>query len=390
MPQLTNLTWTDALLLGMGVLLFMQLLYHLIIYNGVNRLYRKSRAGKITYTDEQPPISVILYHDGPVEYLKRCLPALLAQDYPAFEVIVVSDAKSSDSVDYLSLMEVEYPRLYHSFLPDVTRWLGRKKLALNLGVRASKNEWLVFTEPYCCPESDQWLKLMARNFTSQTEIVLGFSGYERGKGWTHRNVCFDNLFRSLRFLGMGILNLPYMGIGKNLAYRKELFLKHKGYAAHLDLLWGDDDLFVNEVANSCNTRVEVDPKATMRMERIINRKIWRSEHLGYESTSHHFRGMQRFLLGFETFSRILFFLSCMAALVWGILTCQWLLIVVSVGCLLLRFVSLSFIINKSVNTLGEKHHFYFTLPLFDIKQPFDSLYWKLAYLFADKRDFKRH
>ena len=69
-------------------------------------------------------------------------------------------------------------------------------------------------------------------------VVLGYSGYERGKGWLHKRVAFDNLFTSMRYLGFALAGSPYMGIGRNLAYRKELFYQQKGFSAHLNLQRG--------------------------------------------------------------------------------------------------------------------------------------------------------
>ena len=98
-------------------------------------------------------------------------------------------------------------------MPDSSRYISRKKLAVTLGIKASKYEWLVFTNANCMPQSNQWLRLMARNFTSRTQVVLGYSGYERGKGWLHKRVAFDNLFTSMRYLGFALAGSPYMGIG---------------------------------------------------------------------------------------------------------------------------------------------------------------------------------
>lgn len=160
---------------------------------------------------------------------------MLEQDYPQFEVIVINDGNTDESEDYLTILEEKYPHLYHSFVPDSSRYISRKKLAVTLGIKASKYEWLVFTNANCMPQSNQWLRLMARNFTSRTQVVLGYSGYERGKGWLHKRVAFDNLFTSMRYLGFALAGSPYMGIGRNLAYRKELFYQQKGFSAHLNL-----------------------------------------------------------------------------------------------------------------------------------------------------------
>lgn len=221
-----------------GGLFLIQIIYYLCLYNRIHARSRAVKQGDTHFTQELPPISVIICAREESENLRRNLGAVLEQDYPLFEVIVINDGNTDESEDYLTILEEKYPHLYHSFVPDSSRYISRKKLAVTLGIKASKYEWLVFTNANCMPQSNQWLRLMARNFTSRTQVVLGYSGYERGKGWLHKRVAFDNLFTSMRYLGFALAGSPYMGIGRNLAYRKELFYQQKGFSAHLNLQRG--------------------------------------------------------------------------------------------------------------------------------------------------------
>lgn len=237
---------TEIIVLAVaGGLFLIQIIYYLCLYNRIHARRRAVKQGNMHFTQELPPISVIICAREESENLRRNLGAVLEQDYPLFEVIVINDGNTDESEDYLTILEEKYPHLYHSFVPDSSRYISRKKLAVTLGIKASKYEWLVFTNANCMPQSNQWLRLMARNFTSRTQVVLGYSGYERGKGWLHKRVAFDNLFTSMRYLGFALAGSPYMGIGRNLAYRKELFYQQKGFSAHLNLQRGDDDLFIN-------------------------------------------------------------------------------------------------------------------------------------------------
>lgn len=379
----------NALLIATIILLLIQMLFHLIIYIRVIRNARRASKGKITYSDDQPPLSVILYHNGTAEELEENLPAILDQDYPQFEVIVITDEKVSESVDYLKRIEGQYPHLYHSYLPDSSKWISRKKLAISLGIRASKYDWLVFTESFCKPASSRWLTLMARNFTLNTQIVLGYSYFLKEKGWEQRTRSFDNFFRSLRYLCMGLLHLPYMATGRNMAYKKELYVQNKGFGKHLDLLRGYDDLFINQIANHKNTRVETSADAAVSMKPLKLKKFWKEERLGYESTSRHFRGIHRHLMGFETLTRFLFFLAAITAIIWGCLTQNLLPLIVASLCLIIRFISLIIILNQSAGVLGERYRYYTTLPLLDFVQPLQSLRWKLIYLLSDKNEYRR-
>lgn len=371
-----------------GLLFLIQLLYYFCLYN---RIYTRSRAagrGDLHFTQELPPVSVIICAREECEYLQRNLTAVLEQDYPQFEVIVINDGNTDESGDYLTRLSEQYPHLYHSFVPDSSRYISRKKLAVTLGIKASKYDWLVLTEARCLPQSNQWLRLLARNFTSRTEIVLGYGGYERGHGWLHKRICFDCLFGAMRYLGFALAGAPYMGLGRNLAYRKELFYR-QGFSAHLNLLRGDDDLFINQAATAENTRVETDPQAIVRMQPVARVKEWREEKICYASTARQYRGAQRWLAGAETLTRLSFYVAWIAAFALGILHFHWLAAGAALLLFLLRFAAQAFVINRTARALEEKRRYYLTLPLFDLLQPLQSLQWKLHCLFRKKSEFLR-
>lgn len=379
----------EILLITTGILFLIQLLFYFCLYNRIHLRSRAVKRGNVHFAQELPPVSVIICAREESENLRRNLAAVLEQDYPQFEVIVINDGDTDESEDYLTLLEEKYPHLYHSFVPDSSRYISRKKLAVTLGIKASKYEWLVFTEANCQPQSNQWLRLMARNFTSRTQVVLGYSGYEREKGWLHKRVAFDNLFTSMRYLGFALAGSPYMGIGRNLAYRKELFYAQKGFSAHLNLQRGDDDLFINHVATAENTRVETDANAIVRMQPISRAKDWREQKISYASTARLYHGAQRWLAGFETFTRLAFYAGFIAALVIGILNFHWLAAGIALFAWMLRFTVQAIIINKAAKDLDDKRRYYCTLPVFDILQPIQSLSWKLHCLFRKKSDFLR-
>lgn len=372
-----------------GVFLIIQYIYYLGIYNRIHMRNITDRKNELHFTKELPPLSVVICARNESENLRRFLPAILEQDYPQFEVIVINDGSTDESEAVLSAFEEKYQHLYHSFTPDSARYISRKKLALTLGIKASKHDWLVFTEANCQPASNQWLRLMARNFTPHTQIVLGYSGYERGKGWLHKRISFNTLFTSLRYLGFALAGKPYMGLGRNLAYRKELFFKQKGYSTHLNLQRGEDDLFINQIANTENTRVETNARAIMRMQPIERYKDWKEERVSYMATARYYKGAQRYLLGFETCSRLLFYVACITGIVFGIIHSHWLVAGIAFFIWLLRYTVQAIVINKTATDQEENRHYYFSLLLFDLLQPLQTLQFKLYRLYRCKGDFMR-
>ena len=376
------------LLSSVGLFLIIQAIYYFNLYNQLHIHNKAANDGDLIYETEYPPISVIISARNESENLQKYLPYVLEQDYPEFEVIVINDGSTDESEDVLSAFEEKYTNLYHTFTPDGARYISRKKLAVTLGIKASKHNWLVFTDADCRPASNDWLKLMARNFSPRTDIVLGYSGYEQEKGWFQRKVAFSNLFMSMRYLGFALIDKPYMGIGRNMAYRKELFFKNKGFSSHLNLQRGDDDLFINEAATPFNTRVETSPNAVIRMEPAYSFKSWKEDKVSYLATSHYYHGLQRYWLGFETTSRLLFIAATIAAIVVGAINMQWIVLGVAVLAYILRYVMQAIIINQTAADFGEKKY-YLTLPLFDIIQPLDVLNFKLFRKIRGKADYMK-
>src|SRR2546428_821134 len=224
------------------------------------------------YAEKQEPVSVILCARNESENLQKFLPSLFKQDYPEFEIVVVNDCSYDDSEAVLETFAEQYPNLKIVNLVEHEKYRHGKKFALTLGIKAAKYDLLLMTDADCEPVSEHWIASMQRNFTNETEIVLGFSPYAKTRGFLNSFIRFETFVTALNYFSFALVGKPYMGVGRNLAYRKELFFRNKGFAKHMHLLSGDDDLFVNENATKVNTRVEFanvsqmvsEPKTTFK------------------------------------------------------------------------------------------------------------------------------
>lgn len=216
------------------------------------------------------PASVIIYSQGEAEHLTELLESVLGQDYPAaFEVIVVNDGESADVRDAVSFLRATHPNLYLTFTPEGVVNLSRKKLALTLGVKAARYDVVVQTTTATMISSPRWLRHMMSRFDREgdTEVVLGFAYVDVDED-THfgkRRRAFDFVVDSVRWLGVAIVGKPFRGTEYNIAYRKEAFLRNKGFAHTLNLHYGDDDIFVSEIANRHNTEVEISEESMVRL-----------------------------------------------------------------------------------------------------------------------------
>ncbi len=223
----------------------------------------RARRRESSVPPRAPAISVVVPACRQAHELETCLPAILSQEYPTFEVIVVHDRTEDETADVLERMEAAHPRLRHTFVPSVTRFVGRRKLAITLGIKAAKHDWVVLTAPDCVPAGNGWLMDMARHMTDDRDIVLGYANYaaSRTRGW--RTAAFIRLRRALFATSAALGGRAVDGDACNMAVRKSLFLGQGGYESMLNFTCGEDGLLVDRLADKGNTAVACDAASSV-------------------------------------------------------------------------------------------------------------------------------
>ena len=360
----------ELIVFGILLLTFIYQLYFYFRYlNGVLHLRNKIKKGKVLFIDEQPPVSVIICSKDEAENLRKFLPFVLQQEYPQFEVIVINDGSTDQTDTLLRDLSIEYPNLKTTFVPVGANNLSTKKLGLTLGIKASKYNILLFTDADCMPEDKLWIARMMRNFTRETDFVLGYGAYFQKKGFLNRLITYDTLFIGLQYLGMAAVRRPYMGVGRNLAYRKETFYSNKGFASTLGLSSGDDDLMVNKACNPWNTRAEIAPDSITWSEPNTTYKGWLFQKARHLSVSRYYKNSSKFRLFFEPFTRGLFYLTLILAMIFG----NVITLIASAVLFVIRYVVQLSIINRSAKHFGERKYI-LSLPVLDIYLPLVNLY----------------
>lgn len=267
-------------------------------------------------TETQVPVSVVVCAHDELENLRELIPQLLAQDHPAFEVVIVNDRSNDSTFDFLLEETQKDPRLRMVDVKSTPERVNGKKYGITLGIKAAAHEWILLTDADCRPSGPRWIRSMSQHFVDGTQFVLGFSPYSRKRGFLNLFIRFETLLTAIQYFGFGWMKNPYMGVGRNLAYRKSLFLEQKGFNNFLHVTGGDDDLFVNMHARGRNTRLEISgdsqvesvPKTTWRS--FFNQKI---RHL---SVGKRYRFSHRFLLGLLGVSWIMTWLTSITLFVW--------------------------------------------------------------------------
>ncbi|PSL50177.1 cellulose synthase/poly-beta-1,6-N-acetylglucosamine synthase-like glycosyltransferase [Chitinophaga niastensis] len=285
-----------------------QIIYFLFVFSRV-AFYR--RKFDLDHTPDGP-FSVIICAKDEELNLQKNLPGVLQQRYhhhlkPEYEVIVVNDNSEDDTKYYLRSIEPGYPHYRHIEIKQAAKFIPGKKYPLSIGLKGAQYEHVLLTDADCKPGSTHWLSLMSQGFSENKEIVLGYGAYHKKPGFLNKMIRYETFFSALQHLSFAMSGMPYMGVGRNLAYKRELFFKHKGFTGHQHIASGDDDLFVNAAANRKNVGVVINKQAFTYSEPKISWMSWFRQKTRHMSTGKHYRFGHKFVLGLFSLTHFLFY-----------------------------------------------------------------------------------
>ena len=337
-------------LLGIMLVVVIHQLYFYLRY--IRKGAKVSPSASRENTQPLPGVSVIVCARNEETNLQDYLHTLLNQDYPTFEVIVVDDGSEDNTHTILEQYSQQSHRLYHTFVPYGARVISSKKLALTIGIKAAHYNYILLTDADCRPESRNWIREMVNGFhKEETEIVLGFGPYFEKKGVLNKLICYDTLFSGLQYMGMAKSGHPYMGVGRNLAYRKDTFFANKGFQGLLCERAGDDDLLINKIANGNNTNVICNPDALTWSPPKRTWHEWFHQKRRHLGVSPHYSLQSKMRIAAEPFSRGLVYLFLIFCIAHGCSIGQWIIAAIAVGLWLIRLLIQLIIINLATKRL---------------------------------------
>ncbi|HOZ51006.1 MAG TPA: glycosyltransferase [Chitinophagaceae bacterium] len=293
-----------------------QLFYYLFFFSRL-AFYKKKEERLM---EPNFPVSIIVCAFNEEANLKKNLPLLLKQNYfknnrPYFEVLVVNDNSEDDTFYLLNQLQEQYPHLHVVNLTQEAKLIPGKKFPLSMGIKSARFEHLLLTDADCLPAGNKWLSEMAINFSSTKKIVLGYSPYIKHEGWLNKKIRFETVHSAMQYLSYAMAKIPYMGVGRNLGYMREIFNNNKGFSSHHQIVSGDDDLFINQVANSSNTTITISPDSFTYSEPKKTEEEWHYQKKRHLSTGRYYKGKHKFLLGLYAFSHFAFWMSLIACII---------------------------------------------------------------------------
>ncbi|WP_017732597.1 glycosyltransferase [Nafulsella turpanensis] len=370
-----------ALLLVLFALSVIVQFYYYLFRFGRVAAYKKAdpAEGAAGFTG---PISVIVSARNERANLERLLPKLMEQQYQDYEVIVVNDNSTDESKDYLDGFKQQFPKLRVIHLEQTPPHITAKKYALTMGIKHAKHNLLVFTDADCLPASDLWLACMAEPFReAEVQIVLGYSPYEAHSGFLNRFIRFETLHTGLMYIGAALAGKPYMGVGRNMAYRKSFFLETKGFIKHRTIAGGDDDLFVNQNGTKKNTRVAIGADAVVYSIPKKTVKEWYRQKLRHMVVGKLYRKSTKWRLGWHAASQLLFWITFILLLsLW--IEPYWIL-----GGFLVRLILLYYVMIAASKKLGANFTDW-SIFLLDFLFVFYYLFIGIAAFFTKKTTWK--
>jgi cellulose synthase/poly-beta-1,6-N-acetylglucosamine synthase-like glycosyltransferase len=293
-------------------------------------------------------VSVVICAHNEYHHLRETLPLILEQDYPDYEVLVVNHSSDDDTHYLLTSLEEKYAHLTTIFIREDLNFFSGKKFPLSIGIKSAKHDLVLLTDADCKPASKDWIRHMQSAFMPKTEVVLGFSPYNRSAGLLNKLIRFDTAHIAIQYLSYALAGLPYMGVGRNLSYMKQIFYKNQGFISHYRVRSGDDDLFINRVAKRSNTAIMVHPGSYTLSDPKQTLENWITQKKRHLSTSHLYKFKHKILLGLYAFSLVAFY-----ALFILLLSLNWSPIPV-MGLFLLRLTAQYIVFAGCMRQLNEK------------------------------------
>ena len=345
------LSWSEIWFTLFCLICLIQVVYYIWFFLRL-AFFRKPKKEK----SQQHPVSVIICARDEAANLAENLPGALSQTYPSTHEVIVVNHNSQDDTRYLlEEFKKTFKGLHIVNLEYEAKGIPGKKYPLSMGIREARHEILVLTDSDCIPASEFWIEKMQDGYLDGTQIVLGYSPYKKKSGLLNKLIRFETFHSALQYLSYALAGQPYMGVGRNLSYKKELFLKNKGFSSINHVPGGDDDLFINKVANGHNTRIVVDAESFTFSEPKKTFKEWVRQKTRHYSTGKFYKPRHKFLLAIYSLTHLLFY----PAFVLSLLYSQVIGWPVILGVFGIRFLLQGFIYFHTMKKLGEADLFPF-------------------------------
>jgi len=325
------------------VVVCIQVSYFILVFGKFSRLKEKIEP------NNNLPVSVLICAKNEAENLKTFLPSIVNQDYPNFQIVLINDASYDNTLEVMEEYANNYNHVKVVNVENNEKFWANKKYALTLGIKVAKHNFLLFTDADCHPVSKNWISEMSAGFNNNKTIVLGYGAYSKIKNsFLNKLIRFETFLTALQYVSFAKIGMPYMGVGRNLAYKKEEFFKANGFMNHMNIRSGDDDLFINQIATQYNTEICLTKDSFTESVPKTKFKDWINQKRRHITTANHYKTEHKYLLALFYVSQLLFWILSLTLIAtlfkWKVVVCF----------IIIRFATQFTIYIKASNKLDEK------------------------------------
>jgi GT2 family glycosyltransferase len=384
--------------IGLCAILIIALLLYIILRYPIYILSRhalnddmKPQEGN---SEDDIPVSVVVIAHNQGSLLEKNLEAIASQNYKSFEIVVVNDDSDDDTAYVITRIERRFPNVRHTFTPHSARYVSHSKLSITLGVRAARNEYIVLTEGDCCPQTSYWLSAMASHFNEDTDFVIGYANYPNESSLLTSRHRLDRLVHALRYIHAAA---PATSGGKaigadnaNIAFRKSVFMENKGFSSQLNLLSGENLLFVDRVARKGRTAVCASARAKIVQSAPVADETWKTAKMTQAAAAHELSRagkLERCRWSAGSLCLCLAGLAALALILFLCMKTKYLFAAASALFFILLTALGNFLFNRSARAMGEGS-FYFLFPMYELTQPLFNFGYKISEM-RHRRDLMR-
>jgi len=368
------------------------ILYFFAFFSAIQLLYYWGFFRKMAFfkpkkqSEFYPKVSVVICAHNEYQNIKEFLPLVLEQDYPHFEVILVNDDSDDNSKFLMIDFKAKYPHFKIVNTDRSITFIRGKKFPLSIGIKTATNPIVLLTDADCYPVSKNWIKEMVVAYQNPNiEFSLGYGRYEKRKGFLNLLVRFDTVHTALQYFSAALMKIPYMGVGRNLSYTKDIFIRNKGMTSQYMIPFGDDDLFVNMHAKGKNTSIALSLDAHTVSIPPQSFVSWFRQKKRHLATGKKYRFGSKIYTGFYASSSLFFYIF----FAWSIYLFKndyfWILILSMV--FIIRLVSQLLIYRKTLSKLEERG-ILFWVPFLDLFFAFFNPIWAFSNVIIKKNQWK--
>lgn len=252
-------------------------------------------------------VSIIICGRNEAENIERYLAKVLQQLYdPGFEVVFVNDCSTDGSAKVLNALQKQFDYLKVVHLGEDEKTGSGKKGAVKIGIENASFEKLVFTDADCYPKNEFWLQAMA-NKLQDCDVLLGYGPMKQKKSMLNALCVWETAHVAAQYFTFARCKMPYMAVGRNMAYSKNIYTKVGGFEKHLHLASGDDDLFVMAAKNQSKIDYTLNASSFMFSEAPKSWNAWFNQKQRHLSTAYYYGSKVKVILSGLGASQLLFY-----------------------------------------------------------------------------------